>query len=125
MAREAVAAFTAGNVMGHEHAVAHPYAVHARTELDDLCGDLVSQDERRLRLPVPLQDVGAADAARTNLDQDLSGSDPWLREVDDPYVVVRVVHRGAHGAPTSSASRPSPNRAPPSGSPARARSNGS
>ena len=70
MAREAVAAFAAGNVMGHEHAVAHPHAVHAGPDLDNLCGNLVSQDERRLRLPVPLQDVGAADARVGDADED-------------------------------------------------------
>src|SRR5437016_13951302 len=75
MAREAVAAFAAGNVMGHEHAVAHPHAVHGGPDLDNLCGNLVSQDEPLLRLPVPLQDVGAADAAGMDLDEDLSRSD--------------------------------------------------
>src|SRR5439155_2220137 len=101
MAREAVTAFAAGDMVGHEHAVAHLYAVHAGPDLDDLRGNLVSQDERGFRLPVPLQDVGAADAARMDLDEDLSASDSRLREVHDPHVVVRVVHRGAHGAPTS------------------------
>src|SRR5207247_1883252 len=72
----------------------------------DFRGDLVAEDEGRLRFAVPLHHVGAADPARANLDEDLSGPDLRLRQIDDPHVVVRVIHRGAHGAPTSSASRP-------------------
>src|SRR5207253_7250324 len=122
---QAISALAARHMMRHEHAVADLHLIHAGADLGDFGGDLMAEDKGRLRLAVPLHHVGAADPAGANLDENLSGPDLRLRKVDDPHVVVRVIHRGAHGAPTSSASRPSRVRAPPWAYSARGRSRGS
>src|SRR3989475_12495965 len=40
--------------------------------------------------------VRATNPARLHADEDFSRSDPGLRQLDNPDIVVRVVHRGAH-----------------------------
>src|SRR5207249_12141216 len=62
MACETIPTLAARNVVGHEHAVADLDTVHTRADLDDFRGDLVAEDERRLRLAVPLHHIGAADS---------------------------------------------------------------
>src|SRR6266705_4896353 len=125
VAREAVSTQTARHMVRHEDAVADLDGVHAGADLDDLGGDLVAQDERRLRLPVPLHDIGAADARCLDAHEDLSGPNAGRGQLHDSHIVVRVVHRGAHGAaPTSSTSRHGRVRALPSGSHVRGRPRG-
>src|SRR3989449_1097755 len=96
VAREAVPTRTTRYVVRHEDAVADLDGVHAGADLDDLGGDLMPEDERRLRLPVPLHDIGAADAGCFDTDKNLSGPDAGRGQLHDSHVVVRVVHRGAH-----------------------------
>src|SRR6266581_8334986 len=104
---ETVSTRTTRHMVRHEDAVADFDGVHAGADLDDLSSDLMPENQRRLRLPVPLHHIGAADAGCLDADEDLSGPDAWRRQVHDSHVVVGVVHRGAHGAaPTSSTSRP-------------------
>src|SRR5206468_10513781 len=79
MACETIPTLAARNVVGHEHAVADLDGVHTGTNLRDFGRDLVAEDERRLRLAVPLHDVGAADSAGPHFDENLSESDPRLR----------------------------------------------
>src|SRR5437879_11963569 len=72
VAREAGPTRTTRYVVRHEDAVADPRGVAARADLDDLGRDLVAQDQGRPRLPVPLHDIGAADAGCFDTDKNLS-----------------------------------------------------
>src|SRR5213592_4410773 len=88
MARQAISALAARHMMRHEHAVADLHLIHASADLGNFGGNFMTEDERRLRLAVPLHHVGAANPARANLDENLSWPDLRLRKVDDPHVVV-------------------------------------
>ena len=66
-------------MVGHEDAITDCRGIDAGSDLDDLRGDLMPEDEGRLRLAVPLHDVGATDPTRLHADEDFSGSDPGLR----------------------------------------------
>src|SRR5438552_18700899 len=82
----------------HEDAITDCRGIDDGSDLDDLRGELMPDDEGRLRLAVPLHDVRATNPARLHADEDFSGSDPGLRQLDNPDTVVRVVHRAAHAA---------------------------
>src|SRR5207245_4179894 len=72
VAREAIAALAAGDVVRDKDAVAALHGVYAGPDFDDFRGDLVSEDERGLGLPIPLHDVGPAYATRPHAHEDLA-----------------------------------------------------
>src|SRR5439155_3459545 len=79
-AAPAVVALAARDVVGRDHAVADAESMHAGARLDDVTDQLVTEDRRGLGLwSHDLCDVGAAQAAAAQAQQQLAGADrrPW------------------------------------------------
>ena len=89
--------FVAGHVVGGDDAVSGCEPLHPGADVGDLAGDLVSEHQRRLLPPVPFHDVGAADAAGLDPEQQLARTRLGHRQLLQPNVIVAVIHGDAHG----------------------------
>ena len=101
-ARKAVAAVAAGPAEpGHADARADGKIAHPIAQGRHAADDLVARDDRITRLrqfAVGDVQVGAADAAGKDANQNLAGSGRRLRPVDEPQGLARPIeHHRAHG----------------------------
>jgi hypothetical protein len=93
---EAMAAALAGHVVRRDDPIARSEAADRGSSLDDDARDLVAQDERGLRLAIPLHEVRAAHAARLDAYDELGRTGLRTRSLFDAEIVVAVVDGGAH-----------------------------
>ncbi len=94
----AVVALAAGNVMEGHHAVADCKLRDACADRGDDSGHFVAEDARRgVRAHVNFFEIGAADAAGGDLDEQFAGSDARNRHGFNAHVVDAAIDHGAHG----------------------------
>jgi hypothetical protein len=96
LAGAAVAARVAGDVVGGDDPVARRETREPVADLDDLARDLVTEDQRRFRLAIPLHDVGAAQPRGHDAEDQLALTRNWLGPLLEAHVTVRVVDRRPH-----------------------------
>jgi hypothetical protein len=101
MAAQAVVAGVAGNMMRGGDTIALFVRLDALADLDDDTGDLMTENHRSFRKPIPLRHIAAADAAGLDTHQQLAGADLWHRSLFDTNVVVVIVDRDTHGSHSS------------------------
>ena len=93
----AVVARAAGNVMEAHHTVAYGKVGDSRTHRGDYAGHFVAEDaRRRVRAHVNLLEVGAANAAGGDLDQQFARPDARDRHGFKAHVVNAAIDHGAH-----------------------------
>jgi hypothetical protein len=98
MAAMAVMTGVAWDVVGDKDPVADLVLIHVLSDLDDVARYLVTQDARGLLDPIPFHDIGAAYAARYDLDEELVRADLRHWHVLDTDIRVTVVHSYAQGS---------------------------
>ena len=82
------------HMMADKDPLAH--AVLVRFGLDDLAGDLMAENPGRLGQPVPFHDIGAADAAGADLDQDLPRPDLGDGKFLQADIVIVIIFGNQH-----------------------------
>src|ERR1019366_3292984 len=94
----AVEAFAAGDVVKHHHAVAEFVAGNILAERSNHSGSFMAKDAgSRMRTGGNLLEIGAADAAGVDPDQDFSWADLRNRDGFQPNVVHAAINRRLHG----------------------------
>ena len=94
----AVVALAAGNVMEAHDAIADGEFGDACADFGDDAGHLVAEDARRgVRAHVDFLEIGAADAAGGDLDEQFAGADARNGDGLKAHVVDAAVDDGAHG----------------------------
>jgi hypothetical protein len=96
MPGQAIAALTARDVVRRKHPVANSETVHTRTDLYNLCSNLMPQNKRRLPDTVPLHQITTADPAGTSTQKQLAGTNFWNWQFLQPNIPIIVVHGDAH-----------------------------
>src|ERR1039458_5918796 len=90
-----VVALAAGHVVEDHHAFAALKARHSLADGNDGAGDFVAKDAwRGVRTGMNLLEVGAADAAGSDLDQQFAGADVGHRYGFNAHVVDATVNHG-------------------------------
>jgi hypothetical protein len=94
----AVKAFATWDVMKDYNPVARGKVAHAFANRCDDSGSFVAEDAgRRVRPSSDLLEVGAANAASVNADEQLAGADLWNRNCLQAHIIHAAVDRRLHG----------------------------
>src|SRR5687768_4939722 len=93
-----IPALPARHMMRGEDSVPHTEIFNTGADFDDVAGNLVPQDERRLFDAVPFHQIAAANAAGANAHQQLTGSDLRNAHLFKPHVLITVIHGHSHAA---------------------------
>jgi hypothetical protein len=96
VATDAVAAYVTWNMMGGTNPVTFLVLLYIPPDGSNYTCNFMAQDQRCFVKAVPLQQIGATDAAGLHPHQYLAGADLWHRHLLQPHILIVVIHSYAH-----------------------------